>query len=328
MRPVLHGRADDVDRSRRAARLRDAAAGAGEVEDVPSRTGRTTPTRPRSRALARQADATGFFYMAVWDHLAVTKPIDEHMQTTWYDTVATLGWLAGDHRARAAAVARVRARVPAPAAHREVVHDARRALGRARHPRRRRRPPRGRVRAARRSTSPSRGAHHRRRDRRHPRRVHRRVPRHRPPRASGTSTTRAWRRARARPGCRSGSAARRRPALRRAAERGDGWLPQGTPRAEMPGRSRSCSSTASRRSATSRSTSARSPSRSTSATPAGTSASARRRDRPSTSPSASTSSAPMGVSHVQVRFRIRVAPGAARPDGRVRRRQSLPLLSR
>jgi alkanesulfonate monooxygenase SsuD/methylene tetrahydromethanopterin reductase-like flavin-dependent oxidoreductase (luciferase family) len=46
-------------------------------------------------ALARQADACGFFYIAVSDHLAVTKPMDQHMQTTWYDTVTTLGWLAG-----------------------------------------------------------------------------------------------------------------------------------------------------------------------------------------------------------------------------------------
>jgi probable F420-dependent oxidoreductase len=46
-------------------------------------------------ALARQADAAGFFYIAVSDHLVVPKPIDEHMQTTWYDTVTTLGWLAG-----------------------------------------------------------------------------------------------------------------------------------------------------------------------------------------------------------------------------------------
>jgi probable F420-dependent oxidoreductase len=46
-------------------------------------------------AIARQADAAGFFHIAVSDHLVVTKPIDEHMQTTWYDTVATLGWLAG-----------------------------------------------------------------------------------------------------------------------------------------------------------------------------------------------------------------------------------------
>jgi probable F420-dependent oxidoreductase len=46
-------------------------------------------------ALVRKADETGFFYVAVCDHLAVTKPLDAHMQTTWYDTVATLGWIAG-----------------------------------------------------------------------------------------------------------------------------------------------------------------------------------------------------------------------------------------
>jgi len=46
-------------------------------------------------ALARQADAAGFFYIAVSDHVAVPRPFDERMQTTWYDTVTTLGWLAG-----------------------------------------------------------------------------------------------------------------------------------------------------------------------------------------------------------------------------------------
>ena len=46
-------------------------------------------------AIVRKADETGFFYVAVCDHLAVTKPMDEHMATTWYDTVATLGWIAG-----------------------------------------------------------------------------------------------------------------------------------------------------------------------------------------------------------------------------------------
>jgi len=45
-------------------------------------------------AMARQADASGFFYVAVCDHLAVPRPMDQHMATTWYDTVATLGYLA------------------------------------------------------------------------------------------------------------------------------------------------------------------------------------------------------------------------------------------
>ena len=46
------------------------------------------------RQMVQRADANGFFYVAVCDHLAVTKPMDAHMQTTWYETVATLGWIA------------------------------------------------------------------------------------------------------------------------------------------------------------------------------------------------------------------------------------------
>ena len=46
------------------------------------------------RAIVQKADTTGFFYVAVCDHLAVTKPMDDFMRTTWYDTVATLGWIA------------------------------------------------------------------------------------------------------------------------------------------------------------------------------------------------------------------------------------------
>ena len=46
------------------------------------------------RQIVQQADRTGFFYVAVCDHLAVTKPLDAHMQTTWYDTIATLAWIA------------------------------------------------------------------------------------------------------------------------------------------------------------------------------------------------------------------------------------------
>ena len=46
------------------------------------------------RQMVQRADANGFFYLAVCDHIAVTKPMDAHMQTTWYDTVATLGWIA------------------------------------------------------------------------------------------------------------------------------------------------------------------------------------------------------------------------------------------
>ncbi|MCU1351721.1 MAG: F420-dependent oxidoreductase [Acidimicrobiales bacterium] len=46
-------------------------------------------------AVARAADEAGFFYVAVCDHIAVPRPLDETMGTSWWDTVATLGWLAG-----------------------------------------------------------------------------------------------------------------------------------------------------------------------------------------------------------------------------------------
>ncbi len=45
--------------------------------------------------VARQADESGFFYVAVCDHTAIPRRLAEAMGTTWYDTVATLGWLAG-----------------------------------------------------------------------------------------------------------------------------------------------------------------------------------------------------------------------------------------
>ena len=185
-------------------------------------------------ALARQADASGFFYVAVSDHVAVTKPMDEHMQTTWYDTVATLGLARRHHRARAPAVTRVRARVPPPVAHREVVHDARRAVGWARDPRRRRRPPGAASSSCWASTTASRGRVTDDAIDVDPRRVHRRVPRHHAPSALVTSPDAGMaprpRQARI-PIWVGGSS---KAALRRAAERGDGWLPQGTPRDEMP----------------------------------------------------------------------------------------------
>lgn len=45
-------------------------------------------------AVARQADGSGFFYVAVCDHTAIPRRLAGAMSTTWYDTVATLGWLA------------------------------------------------------------------------------------------------------------------------------------------------------------------------------------------------------------------------------------------
>jgi len=45
--------------------------------------------------VARQADESGFFYVAVCDHTFIPRRAADAMGTTWYDTVATLGWLAG-----------------------------------------------------------------------------------------------------------------------------------------------------------------------------------------------------------------------------------------
>jgi probable F420-dependent oxidoreductase len=45
--------------------------------------------------IARQADESGFFYVAVCDHTFIPRRLAPAMGTTWYDTIATLGWLAG-----------------------------------------------------------------------------------------------------------------------------------------------------------------------------------------------------------------------------------------
>jgi alkanesulfonate monooxygenase SsuD/methylene tetrahydromethanopterin reductase-like flavin-dependent oxidoreductase (luciferase family) len=44
------------------------------------------------------ADEAGAFYVAVCDHIAIPQPLDEKMSGTWYDTIATLGWLAAQTR--------------------------------------------------------------------------------------------------------------------------------------------------------------------------------------------------------------------------------------
>jgi probable F420-dependent oxidoreductase len=46
-------------------------------------------------AAAQAADAAGFFYVAVCDHIAIPREKAEAMSTTWYHPVATLAWLAG-----------------------------------------------------------------------------------------------------------------------------------------------------------------------------------------------------------------------------------------
>ena len=44
--------------------------------------------------IARTADEAGFFYVGVCDHTAIPARLADAMGTVWYDTVATLGWLA------------------------------------------------------------------------------------------------------------------------------------------------------------------------------------------------------------------------------------------
>jgi probable F420-dependent oxidoreductase len=46
------------------------------------------------RRVARACDAAGFAYVAVCDHIAIPRARADAMSTTWYDTIATLGWLA------------------------------------------------------------------------------------------------------------------------------------------------------------------------------------------------------------------------------------------
>ena len=50
---------------------------------------------PELAAVARAADAAGFAYVAVCDHVAIPADKAPAMGTEWWDTVATLGWLAG-----------------------------------------------------------------------------------------------------------------------------------------------------------------------------------------------------------------------------------------
>lgn len=51
---------------------------------------------PESMAeVARHAERSGFLYVAVCDHTVIPRRLADAMSTTWYDTTATLGWLAG-----------------------------------------------------------------------------------------------------------------------------------------------------------------------------------------------------------------------------------------
>jgi probable F420-dependent oxidoreductase len=46
-------------------------------------------------AVAQAADRSGFFYVAVCDHVAIPDDLAPRMSAVWWDTIATLGWLAG-----------------------------------------------------------------------------------------------------------------------------------------------------------------------------------------------------------------------------------------
>ena len=46
------------------------------------------------RRIAEVCDRAGYFYLAVSDHIAVPRSVADRMSTTWYDTVATLAWCA------------------------------------------------------------------------------------------------------------------------------------------------------------------------------------------------------------------------------------------
>ena len=53
-----------------------------------------TAGRDELAAIARACDEAGFDYVAVCDHVAIPRDKAATMNTTWFDTIATLGWLA------------------------------------------------------------------------------------------------------------------------------------------------------------------------------------------------------------------------------------------
>jgi probable F420-dependent oxidoreductase len=55
----------------------------------------TTAGPDELAAVALACESAGFFYVGVCDHTFIPKRLAGAMSTTWYDTVATLGWLAG-----------------------------------------------------------------------------------------------------------------------------------------------------------------------------------------------------------------------------------------
>ena len=83
-----------------------AIIGAGQIEwglQLPVQSQSTPVVQPweidagvdGARPVGASADRAGAFYVAVCDHVGVPRPADEAMSAVWYDTVATLGWVAG-----------------------------------------------------------------------------------------------------------------------------------------------------------------------------------------------------------------------------------------
>jgi probable F420-dependent oxidoreductase len=50
---------------------------------------------PELLRAAQTADRAGFFYVAVCDHIAIPRAYSDAMSTTWFNPIATLGFLAG-----------------------------------------------------------------------------------------------------------------------------------------------------------------------------------------------------------------------------------------
>jgi probable F420-dependent oxidoreductase len=51
--------------------------------------------RAELAAVVRACEAAGFLYVAVCDHIAIPRDRADAMSTTWFDTIATLAWIAG-----------------------------------------------------------------------------------------------------------------------------------------------------------------------------------------------------------------------------------------
>lgn len=172
---------------------------------------------------ARTADECGFFYVAVCDHVAIPRSLAVAMSTTWYEPVATLGFLAA-HTTRTRLLTNVLVgplrhplQIAKAFATLDTVSSGRVLLGMGT----------GHVE----SEFEALGVPFRERGARLDRAIDgvkaawhdefvddlglspRPLQRPRPPIWIGGSS---------------------KPALRRVAERGDGWIPQGTPRTEMP----------------------------------------------------------------------------------------------